>query len=507
MPGPVGGWDAVSPLAKMPEDRAILLDNWFPQPGYVEVRRGFDQFATGMGSSTVETLMVYNGNTSATTKLFACANANIYDITSGTPSASVSSLSNNRWQYTNFTTPAGKYLWCCNGADAPRTFDGTSWATPSLTVSTFTANDIVQVVPHKKRLWVVFNNSTVAGYLGTQAISGTVANFDMGSLVKRGGYLVALGTWTIDGGDGVDDKLVAIFSTGQVAVFIGTDPASDSTWQVEGVYELGAPIGRRCFSQIGGDLILINIDGVLPLSRALGQDRSDAPQIAMTARINQAMNTAARLYKANFGWELVTYPRGTMAILNVPVSYGVEQHQYVMNMLTGAWARFKGQNANCWIVYKDDLYFGGNGGIVYKADTGSTDYTSPITAQMRTAFSYFGAPGRLKLFGMIQPLLTTSSAQRPSIGISTDYKDNASLATPTGTANYAALYGSAIWDSDVYAPDYLSVSDWTGLSGTGQCASIHFNTIKGDAGAYSRPDDVIIQLNGFHLTYQLGGFL
>ena len=50
-PAPTGGWDAVSALANMDEDRAIVLDNWFPRPDSVEVRRGYKNHATGMGST------------------------------------------------------------------------------------------------------------------------------------------------------------------------------------------------------------------------------------------------------------------------------------------------------------------------------------------------------------------------------------------------------------------------------------------------------------------------
>lgn len=65
IPAPVGGWDAVSAIADMPEDRAVVLENWFPSTGDVRVRRGHKIHASGMGSGVVDSLMVYNGVTSA----------------------------------------------------------------------------------------------------------------------------------------------------------------------------------------------------------------------------------------------------------------------------------------------------------------------------------------------------------------------------------------------------------------------------------------------------------
>ena len=71
VPASVGGWDTLSPIAKMPPDHAIVLDNWIPRPGYLEVRRGSDVFADMSASSPVETLMGYNASNTSNSKLFA----------------------------------------------------------------------------------------------------------------------------------------------------------------------------------------------------------------------------------------------------------------------------------------------------------------------------------------------------------------------------------------------------------------------------------------------------
>src|SRR5690242_498557 len=153
LPAPTGGWDAVSPIANMPKDRAISLDNWFPTPTDIRVRRGFVSFADSMGTGPVESLMAYNAPLTSDEKLFAAANNAIYDITTGTASSSVSSLTNNRWQHINFTTTGGHFLWACNGIDSPRTYDATNgWDTPTLTVTDFTVDEIIHVNAHKNRI-------------------------------------------------------------------------------------------------------------------------------------------------------------------------------------------------------------------------------------------------------------------------------------------------------------------------------------------------------------------
>lgn len=523
VPPPVGGWDAISSLQDMPPDRAVVLDNWFPSTSDVRVRGGNQIHAGGMGGSVVESLLIYNGATSATSKMFAAANSTIYDVTTaGQGTSSVTSLANNRWQWTNFSTSGGHYLWICNGADAPQHYDGSSWATPSLTVTTFSAADIINVNAHKNRLWFVFKNSMTAGYLPVNSIAGTITNFPLGAIFTKGGFLVAMATWTKDAGNGEDDYAVFLSSEGQAAVYQGTDPSDATLWSLVGTFDLGPPIGYRCITKVAGDLALVNIDGVLPLSKALIQDRGAAAKIAITANINNAMNEAARSYKSNFGWQLMPYPRGTYVLLNVPIQEGQTQHQYVMNTLTGAWCRFTNQNANCWAVFRDNLYFGSNEGTVNQADTTGLDLSTPVDAIGQTAYNYFKPYGGLKQWTMLQPLLTTDSDARPFIGISTDFKDNAVLGTPSSASTISALYDSAIWDTDVYAVENRSVADWSTISGIGQCASLHFRSRTGrgtgvgiwgvdnwGAGYWSYPisGEVVMRLNGFNALYNHGGVL
>src|SRR6185312_8443377 len=98
----------------------------------------------------------------------------------------------------------------------------------------------------------------------------------------------------------------------------------------------------------------------------------------LTSIIMNQMALAAQSYKGNFGWQLIEYALGTLAILNIPIQENNQQMQFVMNTITGAWSRFIGRdgnglnpsfgiNANCWEVDGNDkIYFGGNDGTVYQ---------------------------------------------------------------------------------------------------------------------------------------------
>lgn len=516
LPAPVGGWDAISPLANMPEDSAIELVNWYPRPDSVQIRRGNQIHVAGMGDSAIESLMVYEGLTSAASKMFAVSDGTIWDVSaSGNAEAAVTSVANDRWQYVNFTTAGGKFLWACNGADTPRRFNGSSWAQTSLT--SVTPSDIINVTAHKNRLWFAFIDSTKAGYLATNAVDGAVSTFELGALFTKGGYLVGMANITRDGGTGEDDFLAFFSSQGQVAVYQGTDPSSSSTWSQTGVYEIGRPLGRRCFTKLGGGLAVVNIDGVIPIPEALAVQREAVAKVAVTKKINNAVNEFARLYKANFGWELAVYPQGPMVILNVPLIEGQSQIQCVMNPLTGAWCKFSGWDANCFAVFRDELYFGANDGTVRHADTTSNDVDQVIDAQGQGAYNYYKSRGSIKNFGTARAILTTDSEVLPSIGMSTDYRDNATLGTPATAEEVTPRFDTAIFDAATFPTEGRTVSDWANIGAEGYCGSLHFRAVAGQRrlaiwgvsewgqGQWSESlGDIDLRLNSFDVTYRKG---
>lgn len=523
IPAPIEGWDASSPISAMSPKRALRLDNWFPQPGYVEIRKGHARHSTIGVSEPIETVAAYQGV--STNKLFAAAGDTIYDVTdSGIGTSEVSGLANARWQYINFTTSGGKFLYMVNGADVPQHFNGTVWG--AATITGITSTDIVGVNAHKNRLWFTLNNSTKAAYLPLDSIQGAATTFELGGLFTLGGFLMGMATWSLDAGNGPNDYAVFISSRGQVAIYTGTDPSSANTWSLTGVFNLGPPIGRRCFTRVGADVAIISVDGVLPLSKAMIFERGAVVKSSLTQRIQRVMAESARLYGDNFGWQLISYPRSNMAILNVPITEGTLQHQYVMNTLHGAWCRFIGLNANCWEIFNDLAYFGGNDGFVYQADTTGTDVGATLAADMETAFNYYGVRGRQKRWMMCRPLLTTDGAVQPGLALNVDFQRNAPLSTPTTETQTLATWDVSRWDDASWVGEVSTEALWTTVTGLGYCASVRMavnleppSGQGGDAiwGAslwgvgewevVAAGPEITLQVNGFDLTMDVGAFV
>jgi hypothetical protein len=290
-----------------------------------------------------------------------------------------------------------------------------------------------------------------------------------------------------------------------------------------GVYDIGRPLGRRCFCKWGGDLTILTTDGLFGLSQLLGVDQSQASKIAISANIGPAIVSAAATYGSNFGWQTCVYPKGTRLFVNIPTSENATAKQYVMNTSTGAWCEYDSHHANCWLTYNDNVYFGGMDGAVYKADTGSTDIDEPIVAVGQTAYSAAGNPGTTKAFRMVNPLVSSSDGSTPSVGISADFTETETLSSQSAsTSSGTALWDSATWDTSVWPSTTVQRQDWMSTPAIGRFGSVKFQATTGsrqgnslwgvslwstDLWGSSGASNTTIQINGFVVLYESGGVL
>ena len=155
LPSPTGGWNARDNLAAMPPLDAVKMVNFFPEVEGVTLRKGDVLFAEGL-SGEVEFLFEYESAT--TNDLLAASDGNFYDITSGSPTALATGLTNAQWQGVNYNAKA----FFVNGADAPRDWNGTTLASTSWHSSGLTITNLINVNVIRDRMWFVEKDSSLA---------------------------------------------------------------------------------------------------------------------------------------------------------------------------------------------------------------------------------------------------------------------------------------------------------------------------------------------------------
>ena len=474
LPAPVGGWNARDSIADMDEKDAVILTNLFPSTTSVNLRGGYSQFATGFGAQ-VETVISYSGAT--TNKLFGIAGGAVYDATAGgaVGAAALSSLTNSRWQYINIATSGGNFIEMCNGADSVYTFDGTTWTDRSGAITGVTSSTLININLHQERIWFVEVGTLKAWYLPVKSITGAAAALDLSAFCPHGGYLMAMGTWTMDAGTGMDDMAVFITSNGDCLVYRGTDPTSASTWTKIGTYWIGSPIGRRCFVKYKGDLLIITQDGLVSMAQLLQSTQLKTPLISVTDKIQDATAKAVTNYGANFGWNVLPLDKQTALILNVPVKTNASQQQYVMNTITGAWCNFTGWLANCFEIYEDDLYFGGTNYIGKAWDT-YADAGQGIPTLGLQAFSYFGSPAQVKRFTMMRPTFYASSPPDAYGQINVDFDQSPATAVLAVANAIGGLWDAGVWDTAIWGAGLELSRQWQGAAGAGYCGAPNIAT-------------------------------
>ena len=477
---PVGGLNVRDSIADMPPEDAVILTNMFCLPNKVVLRKGHTSWATGMATQ-VEGIFDYNAY--AVRKLFAATATAIYDITA-TGAATITTITgctSGKWQHANFATLGSQYLYLVNGVDPPALYNGTAWQLVTglsvpIMISGVATTSLIHVNEHGKRLFFVEANTLTVWYLGAGAIGGAATAFNFTSLCVRGGHLIAMYSWTMDAGYGMDDHAVFVTSEGEVLVYRGIDPSAAATWVLVGIYTIGRPLGRRCGLQFGSDLLIIGERGLVQLSAALLSSKL-SNKSDISDKIQTAITAAVTVYGGVFGWQCTLLANENLLLLNVPSS-ATASTQYVMNTQTGAWAYWTGINGNAWCEQAGTLYVGGLG-IVYKAWNGTSDALAGsstgqnINGEALQAFSYLGTSD-LKALQLARPVIAIDN---PAIGILVGINLDFDQSPPSGLVSFppstAGIWDASLWDQATWAGDPALSQNWQSVGGVGYAAAMH----------------------------------
>lgn len=405
--------------------------------------------------------------------LCTCTMTNPHNMQTGmaiTVSGATQAAYNGTFAITRTGTNTFTYTALSVPSASPAT--GSPIATPAVNfnITGVTPSTLTFVNLHKNRLFFIQDGSMKAWYLPVNSVGGAAASLDFSSLFSRGGYLMAMGTWTVDGGYGLDDYAVFFTSEGQVAVYRGTDPASSATWSLVGIYLTAQPVGRLCLQKYGGDLLVLTREGLAPLTKALISS-AVTDRMMLTDNIQASISDYTTLYSANNGWQQVLFQEENALIINVPVS-ATQSYQLVMNTISGAWSRFTGWNAQCWERFNNMVYFGTAGKVVF-AWTGNTDSNVPISFDALQSFNYANAPSQLKQVKMVRPTLTSESTPNVLLGVNADFDTTAPTGIPSYPQTTAGVWDTATWDGAVWGGDATIRRDWQTAFAMGYCVAAH----------------------------------
>jgi hypothetical protein len=493
IPPPLSGWNTLDALVGMDGGCAPTLDNLLPDAGRLLMRAGYRAWATGL-PGRVDGLLAYRSGSLAF--LFAGSGTGIFDVTApgAVGAAVVTGASSATWDGVMMAAGGGNFLLAFNGtSDTPRTFNGAAWANWTGTGGPAAMS---WAGVHQSTLFVGDRTQLAFWYGAAASIGGTFTQFPLQGVARLGGGVAGMIAWTHDGGAGPDDYAVFLTTEGEVIVYKGTNPSSSTTWSLVGVWSLPRPIGNRFLRPYGGDVLILTEGGVFPLSSLTssnyitgsgGTDSAALAAKAFTRKIEPTFLALTRGRGAQAGWGLVPLASYGVWLVNMPWG-STDAQQVAFRAVTGACCRFVGLPAACWLEAGGRAYFGSastdplgsaGGGIVYLWGEDDTDNGAAIACEAVQAFADFDAPGRLKRFTLLQPILSDQSGAAVKVAMCLDWRvptpdaelggAGAAKATPTGTQ---LIWDSGNWDEMNWAGESEVSRAWYGVTGLGMAGAV-----------------------------------
>jgi len=522
LPAPLRGLRLDENQAFMTQGGALVLDNWLPTLRGVKLRGGYIRWATPPEATPIYSGFEYTHE--GVERMYVGNATKLYDVTAGgTPTLIKDSQTSGIYTAAQLANAAGDWMIVVNdNGDYPLRFDGGTWETlnPGYTppggkpskitgpVGSTVVNggNLSYVWKYRNRLFFIENGSMNAYYLGIDSAGGVLSAIPLSGAATQGGYLLFGAVWSLDSGDGLDDKCCFVTSEGEVLIFTGSNPADPNNWRQEGRYQVSKPLGQNAHINIGGDLLIATIDGIVPVSAAVSKDVMALQLSAITKALGPMWQTEANT-RNTLPWSMHKWPEFGGLFVTLPGGTPGNQRCLAANLNTGAWCRITGWDAMCFMQMRKDMFFGTQIGVVMQADRTGYDDGKPYVATMVGGWEMFQSPSQTVTWRQARAIFTSGPNEPfiPQISAVTDY----ALALPTPPLAGIDPGGGDYWDQG-----HWDISKWdqgvtvnnaatnTGWVSVGQTGFTHAPVLQVTVAQEARPQVELISITA---TFERGG--
>jgi len=472
IPAPTRGIIMNENEAYMQPGGAVQCDNWKPTLRGVSLRGGCEEWC--QLPETTPVISSFEYATSSNHQMFAANATKVYNVTTTSPVEIANGRSSGNYVGSQMSNAGGDWLLVVNDAgDAVLRYNGTTWTVVS-DITGMPAAGLSYVCKYRNRFFFIELNSMNAWYLPLNAISGALAMVPLSGAFTKGGKLLFCTVWSIDAGDGTDDKLIFMTDLGEIVVFTGGDPSVATNWRQEGRYTMSPPLGMNAHIAIGGDVLVLTVDGVLPVSGAITKSRAELELAAVSRTINQMWREQA-VDKREYPWTAFKWDEYGGIFVTLPGDPPGEHKCLVANAATGAWCRFTGWDARCWLRLRGDAFFGTSDGRIMQMDRTGYDDGKPYVATLVGGWEMFQSPSQTVTWRQARATFSAKSGEpfQPQLSATVDYV--VTLPPPPqpgidpGLQDLwdEGLWDVALWDKDIPHPQSVRNTGWVSIGFTG----------------------------------------
>lgn len=503
-PAPVRGLVLNDSISNPAPGGALVLDNWTCTENSIRARGGTSAHVTL--PSSVETLFLYSN--SGVETFFGATADTIYNITAAsevTPPVAVSGQTSGVYSTEQFGTAGGDYLYAVNGSDDAQLFDGATWTqidgASSPAITGVATADLSHVWSFANRLFFIEQGTLRAWYLPVDSIGGAAQDFSLAGIFKRGGSLLFGATWSLDAGDGLDDKCIFVSTEGEVAVYSGTNPGDAANWSKDGVYNITKPLGPRGTMPAGGDLLIATENGLVPISGAITKDVAALEMSAVSKTISPLWQDQVDLLGGG-DWQVLKWPRENIMLVSQPND--PTGTCLVANLQTKGWSRWTGLDTNCLGMFGNSAFFGNKAGVVSRMESSGSDNGRNYTCVYLGLHEGMGFPQAEKTILQARPTFKTRTDILPSVSVKKEFDQTPSLAPAAALdTGGEAVWDVALWDGAVWdgGGAQRTVASWqsTGVTGYNIAPEVQLTF-----GNLIKPD---VEFTGIEVTYTSGALV
>ena len=376
--------------------------------------------------------------------------------------------------------------------------DDNSWITGPPDTPVENGGNLTYVCKYRGRYFFIELNSMNAWYLELNNVGGQLQMIPLAGATTKGGHLLFCATWSVNAGDGIDDKLVFCTDLGELIIFTGGNPSDAGNWKQEGRYQVGAPLGMNAWLSVGGDLLIATVDGIVPVSGAITKGAAELELAAVTRPIRQMWREEV-LDKRNMPWTLCNWPEYGGIFVTWPG--GAVDHRLcaVVNSATGAWTRFTGWDCTCFMKMQGQMFFGTQDGKIMQADVGGTDDGDDYVATLVGGWDMFASPSQTITWRQARASFSARAGEPfiPQLAGTVDYVVTLPTPPPAGVdPGPLSLWDEGLWDVAVWdgAPAPAHVVRNTGWVSIGVTGYSHAPIVQVRVSQQSKPQVDLISI-------------
>ncbi len=498
VPGSIEGINAVQSLAMMSMGECVYTYNLVSQDLGMVVRKGFEEWAKGWTGGIGKTAIPFEGHTTADDRLFVANNEGIWDCTAAGELAPTQMLT---WDdttgeagYCSFVLFSNDgndlFILLCDAVNGYHVFTQSTDTWSKVTQGTG-AGQIEGVDPTgfdfvviwKNRVWFVENNSANGWYLDVATLFGAATKFNFGSQFRQGGSLRAIYNWSLDGGLGLDDLLVAVSGAGDVIVYQGTDPDDATKFSLQGSWFVGGvPTGNRFGTEFGGEVYILSVYGLLPISQLLNGSSTNDPNTYLTAKISPFIRRVMAERREELGWQVVVHTEDAQIHIETPQDSKNGNVAFVQYFGNQAWSMIRGLDKYHTVSWRGKTYWTAGDRNSLQIKEGNRDnvwlepnvdgVAAPVDWSVLTSFQDLGTGPSNKRVQYIRPNFLADAVPAYSVVARYNY-DVAELTTaPSGDLNEAGRWDLDNWDDAIWGGSAAVIDAARGSFGMGRHVAV-----------------------------------